>query len=468
MIKVALFALCAVALALAQNKITALPGYNGPQLSQYTGYITIDEATDKNYFYWFIESENDPANDPLVFWYQGGPGCSGLIGLFSELGPYRPDFNGGIEYNNLGWTQFANIVFLEQPVGVGFSYSSTESDYNTNDTQAALDNFVFLEKFLETFPQYGNSDVYLSGESYAGVYIPTVVDVILNNTDSQIYEQLVGFTIGNPVISCESADYNAIQMNLFYYHGLVSYVVYGAWSALGCNEDSNNDGCDGLLTDATNQIGVIFQQKRQDNEPSLDPDNLYQDFCLGNGTLDFASDQGYPNACSPVGDRFSAYLNRADVQKAIGVSQTQWNECGGSDLNYTPLGNSMIPLYRRFFNERPELNILIYSGDVDIYTVPFGYTQACLHELENDLLQTWQPWFVNEATAGYVEVFNGYTYATIKGAGHEAPQYQPLTAFNLYERYLSSKSLTGPQYTPKPRKAPMTQARMLKKLGIRV
>lgn len=64
----------------SKNKINSLPGLTfTPQFDQYTGYITIDESLGKEYFYWFVESENDPENDPIVLWMQGGPGCSGLL-----------------------------------------------------------------------------------------------------------------------------------------------------------------------------------------------------------------------------------------------------------------------------------------------------------------------------------------------------------------------------------------------------
>jgi len=445
------------------NKITNLPGYNGPQLTQYTGYITINENTGKSLFYWLIESESNPATDPLIVWYQGGPGCSGLIGLFSEVGPYRPDYNGGIVYTDLSWTKFANLLFLEQPAGVGFSYSNNTNDYNTNDTQASLDNFAFLEGFLSEFPQYKNTQIWLAGESYAGVYIPTLTTVILENPNSAVYQQLAGLTVGNPVISCASADYSAIQMNLFYFHGLVSNWVYSNWTRYGCNSNSQNGGCIDILNTAINQIGVIYQQKKQQNEPNLDPDDLYQDFCTGNGTLEFSSDNGYPQACAPIGERIINYLNRADVQKTLGVRKTQWDEC--ANINYNMSFSSMIPHYQAFFASRPDLHILIYSGDVDIYTVPFGYTQACLLELLDSPVNVWQPWYVNEATAGYVEVFEHYSFATIKGAGHEAPQYQPLNSFQMEQRFITTGILTGvdePKYRP-PR---MTQARVLKQHGV--
>jgi len=338
-----------------------------------------------------------------------------------------------------------------------------------------------LEGFLQEFPDYIGRDTWLSGESYAGVYIPTLTAAIINHTDSTIYGQLTGLTMGNPVISCESADYNAIQFNLFYWHGLVSHLLWANWTLLGCNEDSSSDGCDQIFDIAVDQIGVIYQQLfpaypsntpvsvASNDQPSLDPDDLYQDFCIGNGTLDFADNVGYPTECYPVGSAMTDYLNRVDVQDAIGVPPTLWAECS-STINYTSTAGSMIPFYNNFFDKLPGLKVLVYSGDVDIFTVPFGYTQACLAELDQDLESIWQPWFVNGATAGYYEVFEDFVYATIKGAGHESPQYQPLTSFNMFQRFTQGESLSHAHNPSVPNvriPARRTQGVVLKQHGIR-
>jgi len=392
-----------------------------------------------------------------------------------------PDGEGGIQYNPISWTQIANVVFLEQPAGVGFSYSEDPADYTTDDFKAAADNFAFLEGLLAEFPEYIGRETYLSGESYAGVYIPTLTAEIINHTDSTIYGQLSGLTLGNPVIACESADYNAIQFNLFYWHGLVSHFLWANWTLLGCNEDSSSDGCDQIFDIAQDQIGVIYQQLftpypsntpvsiASNDQPSLDPDDLYQDFCTGNGTLDFADNVGYPTACYPVGIALTDYLGRVDVQEAIGVPPTLWAECSNA-INYTSDAGSMIPYYNNFFDKLPGLKVLVYSGDVDIYTVPFGYTQACLAELDQDLQSVWRPWFVNGATAGYYEVFDDFVYATLKGAGHESPQYQPLTSFNMFQRYIQGQSLGHsqmPTVAPTTIPARRTQGVVLKQHGIR-
>jgi len=211
--------------------------------------------------------------------------------------------------------------------------------------------------FLQQYPQFVGRNTWIAGESYAGVYIPTLTQQIFMRPNSQLYKQLKGIMLGNPVISCVTADYLAIQFNLFYWHGLVSHTQYANWTAYGCAQSSSNPGCGYIFNVSMDQIGLIVQQVYLGEQPSLDPDDLYQDFCTGNGTLDFTTNVGYPAACSPIGMLTTAYLNRRDVQAALHVMPTQWTECGM--VNYSMSGSSMIPLYQGFFKQNPLLNVLI-------------------------------------------------------------------------------------------------------------
>lgn len=81
----------------------------------------MDKTSNRNLFYWLVESQSDPAKDPLVIWFTGGPGCSGLIGMLTENGPFKPDGKGGITDREWAWNKKANVIFLEQPAGVGYS-----------------------------------------------------------------------------------------------------------------------------------------------------------------------------------------------------------------------------------------------------------------------------------------------------------------------------------------------------------
>jgi serine carboxypeptidase-like clade 2 len=130
--------------------------------SQYSGYIGVGGS--RQLFYWFIEAQTNPSTAPLVFWYQGGPGCSGLAGLLTENGPLVANSNGGLSYNSVSWTNTHSVVFLEQPAFVGFSYSDDPLDHASNDAKAARDNLKFIEGWLDDFPAYKGRPTWFAGE----------------------------------------------------------------------------------------------------------------------------------------------------------------------------------------------------------------------------------------------------------------------------------------------------------------
>ena len=141
------------------------------------GHIKLDELQtgvqgDRGLFYWFVESQNKPETDPLVLWTNGGPGCSGLAGFMTEQGPFRPTADGKLTPNPDAWNKIANMVFIEQPAGVGFSY--THAAMNYTDDQAAKDNAAFVRGFLQMYPQYQKNEFYITSESYGGHYMPTL------------------------------------------------------------------------------------------------------------------------------------------------------------------------------------------------------------------------------------------------------------------------------------------------------
>lgn len=144
----------------------------------FTHFCTIRSPGDppgtKELFYWFVECQKDPDDAPLILWTNGGPGCSGLAGFLTENGPFRVGYNGtSLVHNTHSWNKLANMVFIEQPAGVGFShYSAGHFEYS--DQQCATDNRMFIMKFFERYPALQNHPFYLSSESYGGHYLPTL------------------------------------------------------------------------------------------------------------------------------------------------------------------------------------------------------------------------------------------------------------------------------------------------------
>jgi serine carboxypeptidase-like clade 1 len=183
--------------AVPADEITSLPEFSGSLPSkQYSGYLQVAQTTFLHY--WFVESENNPTTDPVVLWLNGGPGCSSLDGFFYELGPFELKAGGGLKLRPYRWNRFANMLFLEAPVGVGFSYSS-DKDYSNSDNRTATENMLAIEKFFESYSEYKSNGLYLTGESYAGIYVPTLAEAILKSTDAGTYTgaSLLGIAVGN-------------------------------------------------------------------------------------------------------------------------------------------------------------------------------------------------------------------------------------------------------------------------------
>ncbi|CAI8586008.1 unnamed protein product [Vicia faba] len=112
------------------DKISSLPQQPKVEFQQYAGYVTVDEVQKRSLFYYFVEAEVEPASKPVVLWLNGGPGCSSVgAGAFVEHGPFKPSKNGLIK-NDYSWNKEANMLYLESPAGVGFSYSANESFYD--------------------------------------------------------------------------------------------------------------------------------------------------------------------------------------------------------------------------------------------------------------------------------------------------------------------------------------------------
>jgi len=168
-----------IGLASADDKMTKLNGCPALKSDFYSGYLTgtgTDTkdgvlATGHNYHYLMVKSENDPVNDPVVFWFNGGPGCSSMLAFAQENGPFFVDnVANTCTENPHSWSKNFTMVYLEHPVGVG--YSEAPDGLKWNDIAASQDQFAGFMLFFEKYPDLVKNPLYLSGESYGGIYVP--------------------------------------------------------------------------------------------------------------------------------------------------------------------------------------------------------------------------------------------------------------------------------------------------------
>jgi len=138
----------------------------------YSGYLNISETKALHYVFVGSKSEN-AATDPVVIWFNGGPGCSSLLGYFQEHGPYVIEDNTtALIENPYPWNKEANMLYLESPAGVGFSVNTNESAPAFSDMSQSIDAFAALEVWYAGFPEFIDNSLFVSGESYAGLYVP--------------------------------------------------------------------------------------------------------------------------------------------------------------------------------------------------------------------------------------------------------------------------------------------------------
>ena len=196
------------------DRVTSLPDFGEIEEDMYSGYVALTES--KAIHYIFVKSRNDPASDPLLLWFNGGPGCSSMEGFLSEHGPYNlPDKTGdgrALERSEYSWNQKASVLYVESPAGVGFSTydcrpsSDDSGDCDFDDSTSADDNLAFLLKWYEEkFPEFKSNPLYLSGESYAGLYVPYLLSRIHEHNaqyldDENVFKpNLIGMIVLNGV-----------------------------------------------------------------------------------------------------------------------------------------------------------------------------------------------------------------------------------------------------------------------------
>ena len=422
-----------------QDQVLEMPGLSyEPAFNQFSGYIQLS-GTEKQIHYWLVEAEIPDA--PLVFWTNGGPGCSGLIGFMTEQGPFRPDEAGLIQPNEYAWNKVANMVFLEQPVGVGFSYSNNKDDYKIGDDQAAKDNLATIRGFLTRFPQFAESPLYITSESYGGHYMPTLANEIINYNDATESGKLnfKGFAVGNPYTDYYSGV--GAEMETYWGKQLLPKPSWDKYVANGCltvEQQLNNSVCTYMILDFMKKVG------------NLNPYALDYPVCLSSqqrAMRSFVYGTDGVASYEPCEDEFSTnYLNDPAVKKAIHVlDDIDWVEC--SHTTKYQMADKMLPMekyYRTLLNSKthPDLRILVYSGDDDSVCGTIG-TQKWIYDLGFPVDNLWTTWMVDGQTAGYSTTFktpfgkdSRFAFITVHGAGHEVPTYKPKEALDLFQRYL--------------------------------
>eukprot|EP01018_Ginkgo_biloba_P005848 Gb_09232 [translate_table: standard] len=426
--------------------IKALPGQpSNVTFAQYSGYVTVDSSSGRALFYYFTEAIQNPSNKPLILWLNGGPGCSSVgAGAMTEIGPFRVSSDGKTLYNNyFSWNRVANILFLESPAGVGFSYSKTIADYDkSGDKRTAEDSYTFLVNWFERFPQYKSRDFFIIGESYAGNYIPELTQKILSHKNGSQASSinLKGIMVGNGVMNTVTDSRGSIDF--LWTHALISDQSYEGilkYCNFSVETQVQSTHCMNFLENGSEELG------------NIDGYNIYAPVCSATSEKKEKSEISLVHGASNeraeydpcFNDYVKIYMNAPEVQAALHANLTNlpipWDLCSSQVSEaWNDQASSMLPVYLQIIGSG--VKILIYSGDVDT-VVPVTSTRYSINELKLPIATSWYPWMNGDEVGGYSVIYKGLTFATVRGAGHEVPIFQPHRAFTMLTYFLAGKPL---------------------------
>ncbi|RLN49192.1 hypothetical protein BBJ29_003706 [Phytophthora kernoviae] len=388
------------------------------------------------------EASQDPDKAPLVIWLNGGPGCSSMQGLFLGNSPFKLVDESTIAENKHSWHHSANLLFVDQPVGTGMSYTRG-NNYRSEETAIAEDFYQFVSKFLQRHSEYlsGNSGsmqrsrpVYIFGESHAGRWIPQFSEHILKqNSDpnNQLMIDLEGIGIGNgwvhPRIQYEYSDYA---------HGL-GLLTFGQVRSL----KSSYAECIAALDAGTYHSKSCFANM----------DAITGSVKAGNGgtSLNFydvrqylANVGAYPSEQAPI----VKYLNKQDVRAALhgNVDKNfRFEICSNGVFKALSKFDGVSTLDKVQSLLQGGLRVIFYNGQWDMMCNHYGTEKLLLNLKWNgsDAYQqankyTWRVKSRKEP-AGFAQQGGNLTYVVVTGAGHMVPMDVPDVAADLLHRFVN-------------------------------
>lgn len=430
-------------------RIASLPGLaQTVDFKQYAGLLEVDPNHNGKMFFWLCEALNSPQTAPLIIWFNGGAGCSSLGGLFLEIGPFRTQQDSSFLINPYSWNQKANILFVDQPVGVGFSKTDQNPPVAKGEEleQISAQFYIFLQKFFDAFPEYRNRKIILSGESFAGNYIPHYAAYIMKkNSEGGQRVHLGGLVIGDGWVHP-------------YYH-YRSYPDYGFGM--------------GLIDKATrDELTVIVEKNKEKLMAGELVDAVFGvlptiRMATGNGAVKVNTDDirrymtydgmGAPDTPLEV-PALAEYLNwnpandtldwkdvyPKSVKEAVNAQENpnDWTFCNSSVVaSLQPIINA--PTYKLLPDLLKGMPILFYSGQYDMVVNHMG-TQMMIDAIDwpgKDAYQKakYKVWSYNNTPVGYTKSFANLTFVMVLDAGHMGPYDKPARFQDMINRVLTGK-----------------------------
>ncbi|KAG0055259.1 Cell death protease [Gryganskiella cystojenkinii] len=422
-------------------------------LPQWSGQLPV--SANNTLFFWYTQAA-DVKSDNLIFWHNGGPGCSSLEGLFEENGPYNTKDNGrSWQMSPHSWHNLGHVVYIDQPFGTGFSSNQT----TVPDEDFIGDTMVnFYKNFFKTFPEMKSKKMYITGESYAGRYIPYMAKHVLSHNKAQKHAadkiNLKAVAIGDAyvdtVVRNDFIDYLPylkehpwMAGNNKTWFAEAEKIVATATKLHGCGDVKSqhdiSEECAGLMNtfynDMSNPVDFPISNCTGKYGPVyLDPYNIAVTDC--NTAL---KDLAYAEL------PWEYYLNLPGVQDTIHVgANINYSDCGGNNKGIYRSDGSVVPKY--FIGDliNQGLKVTLYTGLLDS-VVPHTLTEAALRVMKWKGHQGFQHSKMTAATMTPIKIKGhknigtyhserGMSYVVFNNAGHMVPRDEPVGALWMMEK----------------------------------
>ncbi|KAF5308714.1 hypothetical protein FQR65_LT06075 [Abscondita terminalis] len=390
-------------------------------VKSYAGYFTVNKEFNSNTFFWFFPAEEYYENAPLLLWLQGGPGDSSLLGLFMENGPFIVTSDLNIEIRPYRWSQKFPMLYLDNPVGTGFSFTD-EGGYAQNQTIIGEHLFEALNQFYLLFPELRNTKLFLTGESYACKYIPALAYKILKENSNGKQIRLEGLAIGNgycdPINQYDYCEY-------LYQIGLIDSNVKEQLHEM--------------------ELKAIKHIENKEWLPALDifAELIYEarNNILFQNSTEYFEPVNFLQLKANSQNNFKTFLQRRDVRNAIHVGNSTFHD---SDLVLNYLREDFCQSVAPWISELLEhYRIMFYNGQVDLI-VPYPLVVNVLKQLKFSGADEYKKaprhkWYVGEDLAGYLKQGGNLVEAMVRLAGHKVPLDQPEWSFDLITRFVHNE-----------------------------
>ncbi|XP_068094770.1 LOW QUALITY PROTEIN: probable serine carboxypeptidase CPVL [Hyperolius riggenbachi] len=403
-----------------------LPGTN---VKSYAGYLTVNKTYDSNLFFWFFPAQVSPETAPVLLWLQGGPGGTSMFGLFVEHGPYVVTKNLTLIPREFAWTNKYSMLYIDNPVGTGFSFTGNDKGYAVNQDDVGRDLYSALTQFFQIFSEYQKNDFYATGESYAGKYVPAIGYYIhIHNPTAKVKINFKGIAIGDGL--CDPEVMFGGYADFLYQTGMV---------------DENQR--DYFQRQANLAISYIQQQKWIEAfevfDALLNGDRISYPSFFKNVT----GCSNYFNflQCQEPADQeyFGSFLALSEVRRSVHVGNLTFHD--GSEVEKHLLGDVMKTIKPWLAVLMDNYRVLLYSGQLDVIvaaplterflqTVPWSR----LEEYKKAERSVWKIRKTDSEVAGYVRVAGEFAQVIVRGGGHILPYDQPERSFVLIDRFISN------------------------------